>query len=223
MKKVTIKNLVDFRRKTDRTKKTFVNNLKRDKKLEDSSGGDYWISCISAISNAFKYENSVLLDEKIKSLKERIKSSEIKRIRNQFQRNIDILASFEDFDFQSIKPKTDLTFHKQPKNKSILDIEGFPIEAKPSHVFSFSENGSDEIGAVWFISKLNGYKKSELGMFADIVFRYLDEIFSEDYYVNPIFCIAVDVFNGQEVNYEAIRNGKIPTLIDKTIREIKEI
>ncbi|WP_425236975.1 hypothetical protein [Ulvibacterium sp.] len=224
MKKVTVKNLIDFRRKTERTKKTFVNNLKKEKGAEDNSGGgDYWISCLSAISNAFRNGNTSLLDEKIQQLAEKIKHSEIKRIKNQFQRNIDILNNFKDFNLQNLKPATNLVFHVQPKNKSILDIKGFPVEAKPNHVFSFSENGSNEIGAIWFISKLNGYKKSELGMFADIAYRYLKQNFSDEYYVNPAFCTAVDVYNGLEVNYEAIRSGNIPTLIENTILEIKKI
>ena len=224
MEKVTIKNLIDFQRKTDRTKKTFVNNLKREKNSVDmSGGGDYWRSCLSAISNTFRYDNPDLLDEKIELLREKIKYSEIKRIKEQFQRNIDILSNFEDFDFEHIKPKADLTFHKQPKIKSIIDINGFPVEVKPSHVFSFSDNKSDEIGAVWFVAKLDGYKKRELGMFADILYRYLNEHFSNDYFVNPFYCIAVDVFKGQEVRYTKIQKGKIPILLDSTLEEIKNI
>lgn len=224
MEKVTVKNLIDFRRKSDRTKISFVNNLKREKVADDSSGGgDYWISCLSAISNTFRDQNTDLLDEKIELLKYKIKCSEDKKIKDQFQRNIDILINFEDFDFQHLKPSNDLTYHTQPKIKSILDIKGFPIEAKPNHVFSFSENNRDEIGSIWFIAKLNGYKKSELGMFSDILYRYLDKHYSNDFYVNPSFCIAVDVFNGQEVNYTEIQNANIPSLIDSTIEDIKNL
>jgi hypothetical protein len=224
MEKLTVKNLIDFRRKSDRTKLSFINNLKREKAVEDSSGGgDYWISCLSAISNTFRDQNTDLLDKKIEYLKEKIKYTEDKRIKDQFQRNIDILINFEDFDFQHLKPSNDLTYHIQSKIKSILDIKGFPIEAKPNHVFSFSENNREVIGSIWFIAKLNGYTKSELGMFSDILYRYLDKHYSNDFYVNPSFCIAVDVFNGQEVNYAEIQNGNIPSLIDSTIDEIKKI
>lgn len=223
MKKITIKNLIDFRRKNEQTKITFVNNLNREKKSgEASGGGDYWVSCLSAISNAFRYNNFDLLNEKIELLREKIKLSEIKRIKTQFQRNIDILNNFEDFDFQNIKPKSDLTFHKQPKIKSILTIKGFPIEAIPSHVFSFSENKSEEIGAVWFIAKLDGYKKNELAMFADILYRYLDKHYSKNYYVNPSYCIAIDVFKGQKISYKDVMKNKIPILIEETIDEIKK-
>lgn len=222
MEKVTIKELVDFRRKSERSKKTYANNLKlREKSDNDSSGGgDYWSSCLSAISNVFKSNNTDLLHEKIELLSEKIKLTEIKRIKSQFQRNVDILSNFEDFDFQDIKPNSDLTFHKKPTFKSIIDIKGFPVQAIPNYVFSFIENNNEEIGAVWFIAKLYGYKKRELGMFADILYRYLDKHFSEDFFVNTSFCIAVDVFNGQKVNYEDIEKGEIPILIEKTIDEI---
>ncbi|MEN3324812.1 hypothetical protein VP395_13825 [Mariniflexile soesokkakense] len=224
MKKVTVKNLIEFRGKNERTKITFVHNLKRDKrKSEDSSGGDYWISCLSAIRNSFRLDDESLLDEKIKLLRDKIEVSEIKRIKDQFQRNLDIVNNFKDFDLKHLKPNTNLTFLKQPKVKSILDIKGLPIEAKPCHIYSFSENNSEEVGGIWFITKLNGFKKSELGMFTDILYRYLDKYYSKNFYVNPDYCVAVDLFNAQEINYSDIKSGKIPILIDNTIDELKNL
>jgi hypothetical protein len=113
-----------------------------------------------------------------------------------------------------------LKFLNQPKHQTILDIKGLPIEAKPCHIFSFSENNSEEVGGVWYIAQLKGFKKSELGMFTDILYRYLNTHYSKKFYVNPRFCIAVDLFNGQEVNYTEIQNGTIPILIDSTLDEL---
>lgn len=224
MKKVTVKNLIEFRGKNERTRITFVNNLKKEKKKsEDASGGDYWISCLSAIRNLFKYDNEDLLDDKISELVEKIKVTEIKRIKDQFKRNIDILNNFKEYEIQHLKPNVDLSFLKQPKAKSLLDIKGLPIEAKPCHIYKFSENKSEEIGGIWFIAKLKGFKKSELGMFTDILYRYLDKHYSKDLYVNPDYCIAVDLFNAQEVNYSDIQNGNIPILIDSTLDELKKV
>lgn len=224
MKKITIKNLIDFRRKSERSKKTFAYNLKLDKKSGDSSGGgDYWISCLSSISNVFKYDEIEYLRNKIDLLTDKINVSEDRRIKIQFQRNIDILYGFEEFDFNTIRPKSDLFFLKKPSDKSLIDIKGYPVQARPHHVFSFSEKGSDEIGAVWFIAKLDGYKKSELGMFADILFRYLEKNYSKNFYINPKYCVAIDVVNGKEVSYEDIKKGKVPILIESTIEEIKKL
>jgi hypothetical protein len=224
MEKVTVKKLIEFRGKNNRTKITFVNNLKKEKmKSDDSSGGDYWISCLSTIRNSFKFDNPELLEEKIGILIDKIKVSETKRIKDQFQRNIDIINNFKDYDLQHLKPNADLTFLKQPKNQAILDINGLPIEAKPCHIFSFSENNSEEIGGVWFVAQLKGFNKSELGMFADILYRYLYKYYSKYLYINPAYCIAVDLYNGQEVNFTEIQSGKIPILIDSTIDDLKKV
>jgi hypothetical protein len=222
MEKLTVKNLIEFRGKNNRTKITFVNNLKKDKKKSDEdSGGDYWISCLSAIRNTYRLGNADLLDEKIDLLRDKIKVSEIKRIKDQFQRNIDIISNFKDYDLQHLKPNVDLTFLTQPKYQAILDIKGLPVEAKPCHIFTFSSNNSEEIGGIWFVAQLEGFPKSELGMFTDILYRYLDKHHSKDFYVNPNYCIAVDLYNGQEANYTEIQNGKIPILIDSTLDDLK--
>ena len=161
------------------------------------------------------------MDEKIALLRDKIKFSEINRIKDQFQRNIDIISNFKDYDFQHLKPNVNLTFLTQQKHQAILDIKGLPIESKPCHIFTFSSNNSEEIGGIWFVAQLEGFPKSELGMFTDILYRYLDKHHSKDFYVNPDYCIAVDLYNGQEVNYTEIQNGKIPILIDSTLDDLK--
>jgi len=223
MEKIRVKELIKFRRKSERSRITLVNNLKSNNSPENdsSSGGDYWISCLSAIANTFKYYNIELLNEKIDLLTEKIKVTDDKRIKDQFQRNIDVLYNFGDFDFQDSKPDAKLTYLKKPTIKSILDIKGLPIQAKPDHVFTFSINKSEEIGAVWFIAQLNGFERGELGMFTDILYRYLDKHYSKDFYVNSSYCIAVDVNKAQRVSYKDIEDGKIPMLLDQTIDDIK--
>lgn len=225
MKKITIKKLIEFRGKNDRTKITLVHNLKKENIISENStsGGDYWISCLSAIRNAFKYDNTDLLDEKISILNDKIRVSEIKKIKDQFQKNIDILNSFKDYDLLQLKPDADLIFLKQSKPQMILKIKELPIEAKPCHIFTFSKDGKNQIGGIWFIAQLKGFKKNELGMFADIIYRYLKKHYSKDYHINPFFCIAVDLYNGQEVNYSEILDGKIPVLIDSTLIDLKKI
>jgi len=223
MEKITIKNLIKFRGKNDQTKITFVSNLKKDKiKSAGDSGGDYWISCLSAIRNAYKYDNVNLLDEKIHLLQDKISDEEDTKNKKQFQKNLDIVNNFKDYDFQHLKPNGDLNFLTQPKDRSILNIKGFPIEAKPCHIFTFSNNNSEEIAGIWFVAQIDGFKKSELGMFTDMIYRYLDKHYSKDFYVNPDYCIAVDLYNGHEVSYSEIKNGKVPILIDSTLDDLNE-
>lgn len=224
MEKLTVKNLIKFRGKNDKTKITFVNNLRKEKNdAENSSGGDYWICCLSAIRNAYKSDNVDLLDEKIDLLQGKIKIAKHKNTKEQFQKNIDIISNLKDYDFRHLKPNFNLTFLKQPKYQTIIDIKGFPIEAKPCHIYTFSNNKSEEIGGIWFVAQLEGFTKSELGMFADILYRYLNKHYSKDFYVNPEYCIAVDLYNGQEVNYIEIQTGKIPILIDSTLDDLNKI
>lgn len=224
MEKITVKKLIEFRGKNDKTKITLVKNLNKEKaKSADGSGGDYWISCLIVIRNAFKYANANLLDEKIELLENKIRVEEDKKIKDQFQRNLDIVNNFKDYDFQHLKPIGNLTFLPQPKDHSIINIKGFPVEAKPCHIFTFSNKKSEEIAGVWFVAQIDGFKKSELGMFAEMIYRYLDKHHSKDFYVNPDYCIAVDLYNGQEVSYSEIQNGKVPTLIDSTLDDLKEV
>lgn len=223
MKKITIKNLIDFRKKSDRSKVTFLNSLKTEKSVSAEGGGDYWVSCVSAICNAFKRNDKRLLNEKVLEINEKLPHAAANITKTQYQRNIDILESFEDFDLDHVKPSSKIQILKKPKEKSIIEIDGLSIEAKPSHVFSFSENGSDEIGSIWFVAKLNGYDTNELGMFTDILYRYLDKHFSDKYFINKSFCIAVDVVSGREVRYTSLEDGSVPMLLEETIAQINKL
>lgn len=224
MKKISIKNLIDFKRRTEISRLTLINNIGKDKNNDfGEGGGDYWVSCLSAISNVFSTENTDLINQKVDFLINKISETDINKTKARWQKNIDILHNFEEYDFKSIKPIGELTFHKKPDSKSIIDINSLSIVSKPHHVFSYNNKDFQEIGAVWFVAKKDGYKKSELGMFSDIIYRYLNKHYSEQYKINPAFCIAVDVFNCQEVSYLQLVNGEVTSLLDSTVDEMKKI
>lgn len=223
MKKISIDNLIEFRRKTsDSTRFTVLNNTQKEiVKKPDGTGGNYWVSCLSTIAKIFNTDDKNLIDEKIEDLRNRIELTEHRGTKTRWQKNIDILFNFEDFDFNSIKPSGALKFLKKSDDKSVIKINDLLIEAKPHHVFSYSNNGFEEIGAIWFIAKKEGFKKSELGMFCDIIHRYLIINFSDNYKINPRYCIAVDLFNCQDVKYSQLLEGEITYLLDSTIDEVK--
>jgi hypothetical protein len=224
MRKVSIKNLVDFRRKSTRSRLTFLNNIRKDKKINpDESGGDYWVSCLSAISNVFSTGDTSLITEKVNVLRDRIIEASDRNTKNRWQKNIDILHKFENFDFQSIKPTSKLTFHRKSELNSIINIDGLPIESKPHYVFSYNNKNYKEIGAVWFIAKKDGFKQNELGMFCDIMHRSLTARYTDEYKIDPAFCIAVDVFNFHNVNFSQLLTGEVSVLLDSTVDEIKKI
>jgi len=104
MQKITIKELVDFRRKTTESgRKSFAHKLKtrrgKEKSEEDenSGGGDYWVTSTSCIYNVFKHDKSDFYENKIAELATKLGAADDKRIKSMHQRNIDILNNFKDF------------------------------------------------------------------------------------------------------------------------------
>ena len=223
MKKLSIKDLIEFSGKSDKSKKTFALNLKIDKKKSDAEGGgDYWISCLSAISNGFRYNDNGIILDKIHELEEKYEETEYKRTKDMYERNISILYGFEDFDFSRWIPKEEITIIKKHKADFILDINGLQVQALPNHVFTF-ERDDEEIGAIWFIAKLGGYDKFELAMFTDILHRYLNENYSDNYKISSDYCIAVDVVNVIDVSYTRILKEGIPLRLNSVVEEIKRL
>lgn len=224
MKKITIKDIIKFRNKSDKNKKNFVSNLKLDpKKNNPESGGDYWISCLTAISNSYKLDNLQFIINKRDELDTKNEETDYKRTKLMYQRNLDILSNFEDFDFKKWRPTESLKFIKKHKDNSILMIKGLPIQVSPHHIFTFQKNDIQEMGAIWFIAKLNGFTKNELGMFADILFQNLKTNFSNKYNISSKYCIAVDVFNNFDVNYSQLETGEISPILNLTLDEIKKL
>lgn len=224
MKKLSIKNIIEFRSKSERSQQNFVNEIKLNtEKTKTEGGGDYWISSLSALSNSYKSNDLQLIKDKIYVLEDKFEDSEYKRTKTMYQRNIDILYNYENYDFNKWRPAKKLTFIKKHNFNSALTIKGLQIKATPHHVFSFPTDHGKEIGAIWFVAKLNGLKKDELGMFTDLLFRYLKINFSKGYNLNPLYCIAVDVVNNFDVNYSQIQDNEITQILNSTIDQIKKL
>lgn len=223
MDRISVSNIIKFRRKkSDTTRLTLIRNLNKPKNADDDSetGGDYWISSLSTISNVFSSDRHELLNEKIDDINVKHDASPYKRVRDMYRKNVEILHNFEDYDFSKLKPATKLTFLSKPADKSILIFRGVPVHIRPHHVFSFVENDTKQIGAVWFVSKRQGYTMEELGMFTDALFRYLSFNYSEEYEVNTQFCSTVDATDLGGVNYSQLIGGKVPAVLNETLDEI---
>ena len=224
MKKLSIKELIEFRNKTDKAKRGFVTNLKLDKeKTKTEGGGDYWVSSLSTLSNCYKNNNLQLILDKKNELTDKYETTEHARTKTMYKRNLNILNNYEDFNFNKWKPSSKIKFIKKNKDDSILNIKGFELKVTPNHVFSFQENDIEEIGAIWFIAQLNGFKNVELGMFTDILHSYLKKHFSKNYNINSKYCVAVDVFNNIDVNYLQLEKNKIQSILSPTLEEIKKL
>ena len=221
MKKISIKNLVEFSRKSEKSQKTFIRLLNTSK--PSTGGGDYWITSISALSNAFKENNNALIKEKIKSLFKSKKDTPHKISKTMFQRNIEILDNYEDFDFSKWLPNAEFKIHSKPRLMNTFNVVGLPVQVLPSHVFSYDEEGVSTIGAIWFVAKLDGFTTKELGMFTESLHLYLKTNYSTDYTINTDLCLAVDVVNNEELSYGKMKRSKIPFLLESTLEELKAI
>lgn len=224
MQKLSIKNIVGFRNKSDKAKKNFATALKLGKTaVETSGGGDYWVSSLSAISNCYKFNDLRHVTERRKELEEKYEETDYKRTKIMYKRNIDILYNYEDLDLKKWVPVKKLNFLRKHKDDFILTIKELQIKATPNHVFTFKIDDVEQVGAIWFIAKLNGFRKDELGMFTDILYCYLKTHFSEEFTINTKYCIAVDVFNDFDINYLQLEKREVPMILTSTINEIKKL
>lgn len=221
MKKISVKNLIAFRRKTDKSKKTFLQSLTKVKIIDSASGGNYWVRSISALSNAFKTNDNQYIKDKINDISDDYSSTTRKQTKDMYQRNLDILYNYEDFDFSTWYPnKTFQVIDKVSKN-SIIEINKVPVQISPNQIFIFSKNKIDYVGAIWFVAKLDGYSKAEFGIFTEALFFYLKNNFSKKYEVSPENCLVVDVLNLDEVNYQMVLDDKIPAMLRETLKSIR--
>ncbi|MGU9937940.1 hypothetical protein ACNFNZ_05090 [Empedobacter brevis] len=228
MEKIRIKELIDFRNRSEKSRKTFAHKLKNRKPKEKSEndtegGGDYWVTSTSCIYNVGKSGNKDLYGEKIDELHSKYENSEDKRIKTMYQRNIEILTSFIDFDLEDLKPKVECKFESIPKQLKVIQVDNFPIFVNPNLIFSFENKGKNEIGAIWLVPKLNGFNKTELGMFCEMLYRFLVKNYGSEYQISEEYCLVIDTFNAQKIDYFDLLKGNVPFLIDKTLKELKEL
>ena len=222
MKKISIKKLVDFTRKSEKSKLTLVKNLNTPNE-PSSSGGDYWITCTSALNNAFKENDNQVIIDKIEDLSGRKNASPFKKAKTMFQRNIDILSNFEGCDFSKWLPNAEVKFLPKPRSISIININGLPVQVLPSQVFLYHEGGSPTIGAIWFVVMLDGLRLKELGLYTEALFRYLKANYSNEYKINPELCRAIDLINNVDLSYARMKTKRMPLLLESTIEELKAI
>lgn len=220
MQNLTGQKLVNFKRLPQARRQTYANNLKKPVEKTES-GGDYWISSISAITSACKSNDTKIIINKIDFLIDQHKATSYKRTKDMYQRNIDILSGYKDYDFSKLKPKKMVGFEIKSNSKSTLTIKGLSLQVFPSHVYTYKNDQTHEVGAVWFIAKLGGFKNDELEIFTELLYRYLLINYAEKYAINPAYCIAVDVVTNKESKYSKIINSESESILDATLSDLK--
>lgn len=224
MKKLSVKKLIEFRKKSDRAKKTFVANFKSNKVITPTEGGgDYWVSSLSAISNSYRQDSMSFVDEKITELKEKISNTKLTNTKNMYLRNIEILQNYQKMNLKKMRPLQIPSFLKKSTGNTILTIKGLEVETQPNHIYLFGNKGEEKVGAIWFTAKVNGYRIEEVGMFCDMLYRFLKHNYSKKYEITSKYCIAVDVFGGQTVDYSKIEDGSLQPVLNQTLDEINKL
>jgi len=220
MDKITVADIVRFVRKTPASRVTFIANLKKPKIQTDDEGGNYWIISSSTISQVFRSEELIVLDDKIESVSEKKKKATAKISKDMYQCNIDILHNAKEFDFHDLKPYFLVNYIKS--TKSILELQGVPIQVIPNHVFTFEENGIQKVGAIWFVAKKDTYRKEELAIFVHSLYQYLLNIWGDKYEVSQDYCIAFDITVGYKLNHKQIAGSEYQEFINDTLSELKK-
>lgn len=225
MKKISVNNIIKFRQKAEKNQQAFLNSLKRKSLVQETTeggGGNYWVRSLSAMSNAFKEISNKPVKDKISEIVDLFTPNLTKQTKDMYQRNLDILHNYEDFDFSKWQPETAKIISKKAK-KTIIYLNNVPVQITPSQIFSFEKDEKKYVGAIWLVAKLDKYKEEELGMFAEALFIYLSNNFSEEYFISQENCLVVDVLDKKEVNYKMIVDEEISSVFDSVLQQIKKL
>lgn len=224
MRKLSIPQLIEFRKKSAKSKKTFVEYFKSNKiEIPVEGGGNYWITSLSAICNSYRHDNLNLIDEKIIELQDKFGGTKYSNSKNMYQRNIAILESYKKMDLEKIRPTENLSFLRKSTGDPLLTINGLQVEAKPSHIFSFGIKEAESIGAIWFTAKVKGYSVEEVGMYCDMLHRFLKTNYAKKYQLMPKYCVAVDMVSGIKIDYSEIIDGSRSSVLIPTLLELGKL
>lgn len=140
-----------------------------------------------------------------------------------YMQNIEIINTYSELNKENWRPTQKIKFESISSSNYIMKIEEINIKMKPSIVYTFNLSGKDQIGGLWFVSQKDGFSKVELGMFCDVLNRYLNVNYSDRYVINNSYCTVVDVMKGNYINYQELEDGKVYEAFIPTIREIKSL
>lgn len=220
--KLALKKLVEFGRLSEKRQANFANQLKVPKVPKSTeNGGDYWKRSVSGLSNAYKDNNIERITEKIEAVVGVYQSTTNKLTKKMYERNLEILHNYRDYDFTKLRPLGELKFLS--KSKELLTIDNVPLQILPNHVFTF-ENAESirKVGAIWFVAWLESFSKEDLGVYAEAQFNYLSNVYAEQYEVDPRYCLTVDILTMEAVSYQDILQGKIKSLLQSSIDSLNK-
>ena len=224
MKDIRVKDLVTFKRLTERRKSTFLINLQKEKIVkenDESSGGDYWVRSISALNNAFRENDNRFISDKITDIINDYSPKLNKGTRDKYDRNLQILYNYEDFDFRSITPTEEIKILSKARKSGVIEIAALSLKVEIHHIYTFTVDDKEYLGALLFAAQKDGYQQSELGVFAEAIFNFLTANYSSKYIIHPSFIKVVGVMTRVIVDYQMVLDDLLPSIILPIIENIK--
>lgn len=225
MRDIRVKDLIIFRNLSEKRRGTFYINLQKEKVVkekDDSTGGDYWVRSISALNNAFRNNDNQFVSEKISDILADYRPSMDKGTRLKYDRNIQILHNYEDFDFRSITPSENIEIRSKIGKKGVIELNKLNIKVETHNIYTFEDDNHSNMGSVFFAAKIKGYKSIELGIFAEAIYNYLQVNHSGKYNIQPKYIKVIDVMTQEIVDYQMVLDGKLPALLISSIDEMRD-
>jgi hypothetical protein len=219
--KLALRKLVEFGRLSEKRQANFASQLKIPKiAAPTDGGGDYWKRSTSGLSNAFKDNDNARIAEKIEAVVSVYQSATNRLTRKMYERNLEILHNYTNFDFAKLRPAGDLNF--LTKSKELLTIDDVPLQILPHHVFTFGKGEAVKVGAIWFVAWLEKFSKEDLGIYAEAQFNYLSNVYGNQYGIDPRYCLTVDILTMETVSYNQILQGKIKSLLQSSVDSLNK-
>lgn len=79
------------------------------------------------------------------------------------------------------------------------------------------------LGSIILVPQLNGFIKSELGLFCEILYKFLLDKYFGVYSISQHYCIVIDTYNASSITHLEMINLTIPSILNTTLLEIKNI
>lgn len=224
--KIKIKELIEFKDYGQRKKNNFITRLRLPIAVaedKEKSGGDYWVRGISSILAACKEDSNEKIIQKIADIESDKNIVTHRGTLQKYDRNLKILNSFLEFNFSDLFPENYKILDKTVKKGEIIVQNNFEIKVQISIPFTFEVGEVTKVGAIWFVAIKNGYKRSQLGIFAELAFNFLSSNYSESYEVCPENILIVDAYSTRSVRYSMLQSGEISSELQSTLSEIQTL
>lgn len=215
---ISINPLTNFVGATDSRK---IRIIKEQKTVDTNKS--FWYNTIkSSLPKYVKSRfDSKILEESINHLHELDQSTDNKR--NNVLNSIIAIQLFKNMNFTKRFPDVRCHFLDKLETKDYL-IKGVIVRVTPDVVFTWSENGKKNIGAIKFHFGKSKELDARTGRLRSaLVCDFLHKSFAkEDEIVNPNYCFCIDVFHEKTFTAPHVIDAEMQ-LIYETCAEISKL